>query len=241
MATPAWLKKGAEANKAINTTNNNSSDVVRRFFIKPEESAFITFLDGELIEVDGEKCYDNFGAMEHSFMHNGEMANFICNKAVEGYCVLCDDKKFSTYHLLFTILDHRKVTGKNGTTYQNQKRLFTARRETVKLLMRKGSLVGKTFEVLRAGKKSPSEGQIFELQEANTLASIKSKYNLPNVDTIDYEKALTVKSNEQLITMGLGPVSSVPMADIEVLPSLKVTVVEEEDIVAELTDDEVVF
>jgi hypothetical protein len=81
---------------------------------------------------------------------------------------------------VFTVIDHRSFTGKDGKVYKDTPKLFVAKKETIKQLQmlggKRGGLAGCTFDVARTGDKSPSVGSMFDFIEKTPVEDLKKKY-----------------------------------------------------------------
>src|SRR5581483_9114433 len=108
---------------------------------------------------------------EHSVMINGNRENFICTSEQEGFCPICDKGDSKAYLVgVMTVVDHtpHKIkSGQNaGKTIQNTRKLFVAKKETIKQLskiaVKRGGLTGTTFDVTRGNDRTAAVGNQFD-------------------------------------------------------------------------------
>ena len=216
----SFLKFGASAKAAI-AHEQAKSDLakqefgrMRRFFLNQDAEQKITFLDGE---VDDDGMLDVLCYYEHTVQVGGEWQNFACTSEQEGYCPICahGDSK-STLVWAMTVLDHAPYKSKAGEIYVNQRKLFIAKKETVKLLsklaVKRGGLTGCTFDVSRIGERAARVGTQFDFVEKQTYAQIAKMYSLKEEDVVpaDYAKEITYRTGDQLIELGLGKAMTGP-------------------------------
>lgn len=166
-----WYKKGqegAEAAKAHDKEIEKIMSVPRRFWMKPDTSKVIVFLDN-----------DGFFFREHTLLRNGKWNTHItCLNDVpdiEEECPI-DFLPDSTpsYVCAFTIIDIGTYkSSRGGDPIINPKQLIilksTARGKVLKQKERRdGNLTFCKFEVSRYGTKDVSTGSDFEFQERLT-------------------------------------------------------------------------
>jgi len=216
----SWLKTGKAALSALATEEARAAaakaeaDKMWRFMLQPDESAKITFLDGELNE-DGALKFNAF--YEHTIKLNGRWRNFICVAEIEEPedCPLCarsDSPK--TYVGALTIIDHRKHKIQNGPNagkfIVNDRKLFVAKRGTLKLLtkiaIKHDGLAGCMFEDSRGNDKSPNVGVVFDfIKKYDSYDDIAAEWSLPmeSVMPADYGEEITFYSASELIALGV--------------------------------------
>lgn len=206
-AKVAFAQEEAKAEMAKSAQNR-----LWRFRMKPETDTKITFLDGNL---DESGMLDIGMFYEHTVQLNGEWKSFVCTEDSEGVCPLCEqDRKTRSFVGILTVIDHSEhkiKSGPNaGKVISNTKRLFVAKKETIKVLtkiaVKRGGLTGCTFDVSRGGEKTPAVGSQFDFTEKNSLEDIASALDLKLEDVMpaDYEKEITYYTAEQLSEMGVG-------------------------------------
>jgi len=128
---------------------------------------------------------------------NGSWDNhFVCTQDIEP-CPICEGGDQPSLVGVLTIIDHRIAKSKDGTkTYQDQQRLFVAKKDTIKVLQnlagKRGGLAGCVFDIMRTGDKSPSVGNQFDFQEkVADLKSLEVKYTRETVDEKGVKKVVT--------------------------------------------------
>jgi len=191
-----------------------------RFWLKPGESARITFVDGFLTKAG---LLDFVSYREHHLFLNGEWGNhFVCLEGTpEGPCPICATGDNASFVGAFTILDHRKIPSAKeaGKFYTDSPRLYVATMRTVKLLQtmaaKRGGLAGCTFEVMRTSDKDVRVGNHFDFEEKHSIEELKAKYMRPVLDkdgkptaqqkTIfvpaNYEKEIPFKNRAEVLSI----------------------------------------
>lgn len=211
-AKPGWAKKGAAAQTAMK--NADAADQarqaemgkLRRFYLPNEKQTTITFLDGSL---DADGIMDNLVYYEHNLNLNGHWRNwFVCTVDSEP-CPLCEsgDSKAALVGA-FTVIDHSEWTDNKGNLHKDERRLFIAKRGTLKQLQmiatKRGGLEGCTFDVMRTGDKSPAVGNVFDFTSKTTLAALAGVFPEAAKGAADYGKEITYKDAAQLRAEGFG-------------------------------------
>lgn len=204
-----------------------------RFFLAQDESAEITFIDGDLDE-DGNLTPPRF--YEHSIKVAGKLEHYICpqktNPAVPGECPICQSGDRPALVAVFTIIDHREQPSSDGqTVYKDRVRLLVAKPTAFDLIAfqakKHGGLGCARFTVSRIGAKASAIGDSFELiskedrqklrnryfrvvkaTEEEIAAGKKPEYRKTNFVPVDYEADFPYYTCEQLADMGLGRVAA---------------------------------
>ena len=157
----------------------------RRFWMPPETSKRIMFLDDE-----------PFGFWEHAVKLNGHWRNyFVCltRNGIEGSCVLDNVRAQNLYYIGFlTAVDFSAWTNDRGETYQYDTKLYGAKlgskdkpgilKKLRRLKERHGGLCGRIFDVYRTGSKSEAIGDEFNLVESIDPREIHSYARSLGVD-----------------------------------------------------------
>lgn len=216
---PSFMKVGAAAKQTFQE-EEAKQEAARaeagkawRFMMKAGESAKITFLDGKLND-DGMLDCPMF--REHTIFFAGRWRNFVCTAEQEA-CPLCEQDDRPSLVGILTVLDHRKFTSKkDGHTVQYRRKLYVAKRQTLKQLMKfaekkEGSLVGMTFEMDRTDKQKASVGDIFTPESKFTLGAIREQLGLKpdDVKPLDYAEEIVYHTRKELLEMGLKGMSGV--------------------------------
>lgn len=204
----SFLKKGAAAQATFDAEEKKAEmamkNTARRYWVENGKDATITFLDGNL--VDG--AFENPFAFEHFVTVAGKPQNFICLHEEES-CPICEGGSRYSYVGYFTIIDHREYKDNNGKIQKDKKRLFVAKRSTIKQLLKmaqkRGGLAGCRFDVSRTGDKEPSVGNVFDFSEKFTMAQLKSQYGDEAIP-FDYDEVIggMFLSSKDLRKMGFG-------------------------------------
>jgi len=214
-----WLKSGKEAKAALETEEalaeqrKEEQGKLWPFWLPPDEERQITFLDGKLDE-DG--MLDVLMYYEHSVKINGKWQKFVCTAEADTSqpCPLCESGNRNTLVGVLTVIDHSEYKVKNGPnagkTIKNTRKLFPAKRATLKLLQniaaKRGGLAGCTIDVYRSGDKAAGVGDQFQfVEKLEKRSEIAAKYDLEldDVKPADYTEEITYRSPEELIALGV--------------------------------------
>jgi len=122
-----------------------------RFFLKPGQTAKLTFLDSA-----------GFYNMEHSLKINGKWGHFFTCRSEFSECPLCDSPTLNSkpsYVCAYTVIDHTGYVDNNGKEHKNIKRLLVVKPRVMdKLARRKQSMDGDlTFGCFDVSRDSPDE------------------------------------------------------------------------------------
>lgn len=228
-AGASWLKTGSDSaqlakQEAVNVEVRKSEQgKMFRFFMDKGEDARVTFVDGSL-GADGTLMPPRF--YEHTIQISGKWTNYVCpeqtNPASKDKCPICESGDRPALVAVFTVIDHRtfKSTKTQGKEYSNTPKLFVAKSGTFELLnklaMKRGGLVGTTWDVMRTGDKAPAVGSAFDYIGKEELDVLKQKYihevvdpkaNTKTVKTYfepaNYESEIVFRDGNQLRQMGL--------------------------------------
>lgn len=184
VAVPAWMRKGnkaaehiAQIDKEVSEKQEKYKNRLYRFWLTDGEEARVTFVDGTLTE---KGVLDITTYMEHNLFENGTWGHeYVCTMDVEP-CPICQEGNKPSLVGALTIIDHRKIEGKSGKVYQDERRLYIAKRDTIKTLQslagKRGGLAGCVFDILRTGEKSSRVGSHFDFQEKVGIEDLKKKY-----------------------------------------------------------------
>lgn len=231
----SFLKKGAEsaqlAQKAAAEAEQRKQEQGKlfRFWLKLNETARITFVDGDL-SAEGFLLPSRY--YEHNMYEGGRWNNFyVCpqktNPQSNEKCPLCEGGDRPSLVALFTVIDHREYKGKNDKVYKDLKRLMVVKNQTFeilnKLAVKRGGLAGCTFDVSRIGDKAASVGSMFDFVEKRPIEELKKKYMVEVVDPktnaktkktlfepADYEFEITYRTGDELRKMGKGAPNTGP-------------------------------
>lgn len=208
-----FLKRGAQAHKALKKAVKEADTRAAmrgplRFWLNAdEEGRLITFLDGDLTS-DG--LLDMSAFNQHSVKANGtQQSKFVC-VADDEPCPLCEMGNYATLVSVFTVIDHGEYVDRNQKLHQHERKLFTAKRDTMtrlqKLATKHGGLTGWTVSVTRIGKKSPEVGTDFDFLEEQDLPALAKELKLKpeDIQPFDYDKEIKYLSADALRELGYG-------------------------------------
>ncbi len=223
----SWVKQGSEAKEEIVKADHKAElakaerGKLWRFWMPADTERQITFLDGE---VDADGMIDCPMYYEHSIQVNGDRKQFVCTQEDEGYCVICDSGKEGSKNALVGVLTvcdhspHKVQKGPNaGKIIQHTRKLFVAKRETIKQLskiaVKRGGLTGCTFDVTRGNDRTAAVGNQFDFVSKMSLAEIAAKYDIDKPQEFvpaKLEDEITYLSNAQLLELGVGKAPTGP-------------------------------
>ncbi len=240
-----WLKRGDAAKEAMAHEEAKAEErkaeygKLWRFFMKVGGDTQITFLDGGLDDEGNLNC-DVFN--EHLITVAGERRNFVCTANTTDDqqfdenappCPICEKGDKPSFVGLLTILDHTEHKIKNGPNagniISNTRKLFVAKRTTLKLLAKHaskhgGKLAGCTYDVSRTEDMKPAVGDMFDfVAQYPSLSAVAEKYGLKleDVQPANYEEEVTFRTNAQLIELGVGKAQAGPGYEKKNLQGLK--------------------
>ena len=171
-----------------------------RFWLKPGNSAKVTFLDTE-----------GFYFNEHNLKINGKWGNFYTCTKDFSECPLCDSGDRSGYVCAYTVIDHSEYTSqKTGRIIKNQKKLLVVRPSVMNKLARRresleGNLTYGVFMFTRDKKEECSTGEDIEyikrLDRTDVLKFKPADSKLSDEEFLapfDYMKLFAPKSVDEL-------------------------------------------
>lgn len=164
-----------------------------RFWLKDGETKRFAFVDG-----------DPYSIREHDFQINNRWGNTkTCLQGTGEACPYCEADNKPYFVSMFTVIDMSEYTGRDGKVYKNTIKLFPAKSEALKILLKlrekRGDLAGCMFDASRAGDKSPKVGNMFDFVKKVNLSDPKV-YKALGMNAapkpIDYEAKLAPLSRE---------------------------------------------
>ena len=230
-AGASWLKKGAASAQAVQDQVQEAArrkaeqGLMFRWSLKKGEEGRLTFVDGDLSS-DGFLLPPRY--YEHTVQVSpGKYRNFVCpektNPGAGEKCPICEQgESYASLVALFTVIDHRQYTNKEGKVYQNLPRLLVVKTGSFEILnkyaTKLGGLAGQTFEVSRSnGDKSAGIGDVFIPLEKTPVEVLKGMYTREWVDAktnqktissvfvpADYEKEIVYHTAAELRQLGFG-------------------------------------
>jgi hypothetical protein len=175
--------------------------------LKRGEEAEITFLDGDLMS-DGQLNMTSY--YQHSVKVDGRWTDFVCtqHEDTSQACPICEGDSYPAMVGVFSVIDHRNYTNKQGNNVQDQVRLFVAKKHTLaqlqKIAVKRGGLAGARFDISRTdGEKTPNVGDLIDFSNKKPVKKILAKYK---AEVVEYEKAIHYYTPEELREQGFGVV-----------------------------------
>jgi hypothetical protein len=226
-----WMKKGAASAKAVTDheqeaqRRKSEQGLMFRWSLKKGEEGRLTFIDGDL-SPEGfllpPRYYEHTVQVSH-----GKYGNYVCpektNPGAGEKCPICEQgDSYASLVALFTVIDHREYTSKEGKSYKNRPKLLVVKTSSFEILnkyaTKLGGLAGQTFEVSRSnGDKSPGIGDVFIPLEKTPTDVLKGMYTREVVDPktnqksiislfqpADYEKEIVYYTAAELRGLGFG-------------------------------------
>ena len=238
----SWLLVGAKsdeatkAEEAAHAKRKEEKGKAFRFWLKDGEKAQITFVDGDL--VDGNHLQPP-RYYEHNLYLNGTWGHtFVCpqstNPGSGEKCPICESGDRPSLVSLFTIIDHREFSSKDGSkSYKDSVKLLVAPSQPFLLLreiaLKVGGLAGSRWEVSRSGEKSSRIGSSFYPESKKTIEELRALYSYEDIDpktgvkstktkfkALDYETEIIYRTSAQLLELGLGKPSAPSFAQAPV-------------------------
>lgn len=221
-----FIKQGKEAQeeylqqKAAAEMRQTQSGDPRRFWLdKANGNSRVTFLDGNL----NDKGFIEKNAFwEHQINMGGgnNFQNFVCIEEEEP-CPFCEMHKSSgatgkeaykgrkSFVLVFTIIDHRPWTDKEGNEHTATKKLFVCKQATIDQLQvfatKFEGLRGVTFDITRTGQLEPRVGNIFVAEgKIKTAAEFTKQFGKDKdlLQPYDYNEIIKHYTGEELAKLG---------------------------------------
>lgn len=197
---PSWLMSGEAAQKVAQEHKDAADerkadrDKSWRFYMKPEASARIFFLNGDLVTEGLQKgSFDVEFVEEHAVKPHGSKVPkfYVCVSRTET-CPLCESGNFAAFVGLFAIIDTTVFTNKEGKKFQNKKKILAAKGQSIKKLAKKaqmagGSLAGVVMDVSRSDSRSATVGDEFEIVGTFPLEALGKK-----VDPAKWEAVIAI-------------------------------------------------
>jgi hypothetical protein len=207
-----FLKRGRAAQDAHEKAEKEAEvraaqNKVRRFWVPKDGETTITFLDGKL---NSDGLLDVVSYHEHRVFANGHWRNFFPCTAAEEPCPICEQDNQPTLVTVFSVLDHSKWKDRSGKVHRHERKLFVAKRDTVKRLQKlaskRGGLAGWRVSVSRLGDRSPEVGTDFDFVEKVNLKALAAELKLKpdDVRPFDYDEVIPYFSADELRDAGFG-------------------------------------
>lgn len=220
----SWMLKGSAAKSALAQEEAHAELLKQEagrlwsYWMPEDSDRQVTFLDGDL---DAEGMLDILMYRQHSVPLNGNWEQFVCTAQEDQSqpCPICASGDRPSLVGVMTIIDHNPHTIKKGPNQgkliQNSRKLFIAKRNTIKILtkiaVKRGGLSGCTFDISRGGKNDPAVGSQFDfVQKYGKRSEIAAKFGLKEeeVQPANYAEEIRYRTPEQLIELGVGKAAS---------------------------------
>lgn len=179
-----WYKRGAAGAAEVDKYEKemqekwDEGNKMYRYWMNEGENARVTFIDGNL---DAEGHLDSIIFREHRF-RGGEGKPPIfrtCTAELEP-CPMCEDGNDAYIVAALTVIDHRQFTTSKNKTYQYQRRLYMATKNTFKKLQHYATqhdgLAGCTFDIARIGENSPRVGSDFTFVQKDSIEDLQETF-----------------------------------------------------------------
>lgn len=197
----AWFKTGNEGFERNQKLQEEQSQQYgpMRFWLKPGNSAKLTFLDTE-----------GFYFNEHNLKLNGKWGNYYTCLKDFSECPLCESGDRSGYVCAYTVIDHSEYETKSGKKIKNQKKLLIVRPAVINKLARRretleGNLQYGLFLFSRDGQQECSTGEDIEfikrLEKKDILKFKPADGKMSDEEWLapfDYMKLFAPKSVDEL-------------------------------------------
>lgn len=203
------LKKGIAAKNLFKAEELRSdakkehSTKAWRFRIKEGQETSITFLDGGV----DEGMLDVPMLLEHTVKHDGRWQPFACVQENEP-CPLCEAGDNPSLVGLLTVIEHTPWIDREGKEHKYARRLFAAKRTTLKLLLKlatkREGLRGCVFDVSRSGERTPAVGDCFDFDQKVSDELLVQHFGEMDSVPYNYEEQIMSLTAQQLIDLGLG-------------------------------------
>lgn len=179
-----------------------------RFYLKPDQSKTIVFLDDEPF------CFN-----EHNPLLNGTYKDnwFICRSGMpdDPRCPLCQCRVKRYYVGFLSILDLDGYVNREGDEVKNIRCLFPMKLHTLEIMgkqkKKRGTLVGAKYEVSRStNKNAAAVGDMFEFvgfvdlksKEFQYVSKLDGKPHQP--EPFDYKSIFKPLSYREMLGLGFG-------------------------------------
>lgn len=208
----SFLKRGKAAQEAMAQADKEAEvrakqRGARRFWVPNDGESVITFLDGDLNE-DGLLVPVTY--WEHRLNLNGSWRNYFPCTGGQDPCPLCEQDSPKSLVSLFTVLDHTRWKDRTGKTHSNERKLFVAKRDTIKRLQKmatkRGGLTGWRVSIGRVGERAPEVGTDFDFIEHQDLdeLAVELKLKPADIQPFNYDEVIPYYTADELRDMGFG-------------------------------------
>lgn len=208
MSNVAWMRKGKEGQQWFDNLKHERSNSPFRFWLRPDTSAELVFLDGEGMYI-----------REHNMKIHGKFGNFFTCIRDFAPCPLCQmpDKtpgRYSSPVVAFTVIDLTGYVDKEGKQIRNVKRLLVLRKEVAEKLIKKAQsrkvddLTGWAVRFTRYNEQEANTGEDIEFLQKVDLNKLAAVVTPPEgvskvefMQPYNYEKIFEPKPEDQLMAL----------------------------------------
>lgn len=205
---PSWMKTGTAAQTALEherevaDQRQAEQSKMWRYWMKAGDEAIIVFLDGDLLEDGPEKGKLAVGTFyEHTIKHKGNWLNIICIDDSTGDCPLCEADDKPSLVAAFTVIDTRKIQGKNKV-YENEPKVLVAKQRTItqlqKMATKRGGLRGCVFDVSRSDDRAARVGDQFDFETKLSEEELIDNFGAEHVAPANYAEELTLRTKVEI-------------------------------------------
>jgi hypothetical protein len=205
---PSWMKSGKKAQDALDQERAEAEqraaerNKMWRYWMKEKEDATIVFLDGDLVDSGSEEGkLDVHPFYEHTVKHKGEWMNIVCAEESGDICPLCEADDKRSLVAAFTVIDTRKIQGRNKV-YENEPKLFIAKQRTItqlqKIATKRGGLRGCVFEVSRSDERAARVGDQFDFEGKLSEEELAENFGAEHIFPADYSKEITLRTADDI-------------------------------------------
>ena len=178
---------------------SETSDKVRRFWMKNGTDREITFVDPATINFNGQQIPTPIQYMEYNLNMNGHWRNWFTRPTDDSQDFLKELGHRASKVAALTVIDHSEWTDRKGNAHKDEvvmyvvKRSSTVWKQIERFYSTHGSLQGQRFRISRMGDKSPGTGSLLEHIGQSEV------YNPEIHKPYDYFEVLKPKTRDELI------------------------------------------
>lgn len=210
--------------KAVQEMRTKLRGGAREFWLNPGEFAKLYFLDGTLKD---DLTFDTPMIVTHKINIGGELVQLVCNKNVEGDCIICNSNADMTQPAtlqLFTVINVMPYVIKKGPnkgkTLPARLQLFAATMKTRQKLIKRAqnhgnTLAGSIYSFSREAKQDARTGDDIEYIQDVPMQAVLQKYPMLSqvydatakewkeapTQVYDYAKVYPVLTNAEIAGM----------------------------------------
>jgi hypothetical protein len=178
---------------------SETSDKVRRFWMKNGTDREITFVDPATINFNGQQIPTPIQYMEYNLNMNGHWRNWFTRPTDDSQDFLKELGHRASKVAALTVIDHSEWTDRKGNVHKDEVLMYVVKRSSTvwkqieRFYSTHGSLQGQRFRISRMGDKSPGAGSLLEHIGQSEV------YNPEIHKPYDYFEVLKPKTRDELI------------------------------------------